>query len=258
MNNKTCKVIVYADIDGSLLSSKYEAETIEPILRQLLELKASVVFDSSKTQAEIEHYRKKWGIKDPYIVENGSAIFIPKNYFQQNIKFTEQTTDYEIVKLGKSYSDIRDKLAAAKKQTGAKLKGFGDMSAYEIAEDSGLPLSLAELAKKRQYSEPFKILSGNEDEVIRALTSQGLCITRGGIYLHVIGDTDKGKAAAILKQLYKAEFVDTQFLGVGDSANDLPMLKIVDRAFWVDEKNPREKVWGEILALAQTSSAKTG
>ncbi len=249
-------MVVYADIDGSLLNSNYKADTIEPILQQLIDLDVAIVFNSSKTQAEIEHYRKKWCIKDPYIVENGSAIIIPKKYFHQNLKVTTQTQNNQIIELGTPYKVIREKLRTAKAQTGVEVRGFGDMTTEELAQDSGLPIDLAKLSKKRMYSEPFKVLNGNVEELLRALTQMGLFVTKGGRYLHAMGNTDKGKAAQKLKQIYTAEYTKVFCVGVGDSANDLPLLKAVDKPFWVDQKTQREKVWAEILSLAQTHYKK--
>ena len=136
-------------------------------------------------------------------------------------------------------------------RTGANIVGFGDMTAEEIAKDSGLPLYLAQLAKKREYSEPFKILDGREKEVLDAISDEGLCYTRGGRYLHALGNCDKGKATSILKNLYLQQFKRIFSIGVGDSANDLTMLKIVDKPFFVNKTADKKAVWKEIESIAR-------
>jgi mannosyl-3-phosphoglycerate phosphatase len=74
-----------------------------------------------------------------------------------------------------------------KNQTGTEIVGFGDLTVEQVAEDTGLPVDLAALAKKREYSEPFKILKGDEAQVLKALESSGLSYTRGGRYLTALG-----------------------------------------------------------------------
>ncbi len=246
------KLIIFADIDGSLLNSDYEAPDIEPILQKLLGLGVLMVFDSSKTAAEVIYYRKKWGIRDPFIVENGSAIFIPNGYFKQTQKAAKHTADYQIIEYGLPYSVIREILAAAKTRAGIDIRGFGDMTTQELAADCGLPLEQAVLAKQRRYSEPFKVLSGGEDAVLKAVAARGLSVTRGGRYLHAMGDADKGKAALALKKMFLKECGGVFTVAVGDSANDLPLLNVVDKPFWVNQENPRETVWRQIMMLAQT------
>ncbi len=246
------KIIVFSDLDRSLLNDKYEYDQIEPILHHLLSLNVAIVFASSKTRNEIEFYRNKWQITDPFIVENGSAILIPKNYFGTHYEFTRQTQGYNIIEFSTPYCIIHEKLDVVRNRTGANIVGFGDMTAEQIAKDSGLPIYLAKLAKKREYSEPFKILDGKDKEVLDAISDEGLCFTRGGKYLHALGNCDKGKATSVLKNLYLQQFKKIFSIGVGDSANDLPMLKIVDKPFFVNKTVNRETVWKEIESIAQT------
>ena len=245
------KIVVFADLDGSLLNDKYEYDQIEPIIHQLLSLNVSVVFASSKTRNEIEFYRNKWHITDPFIIENGSAILIPENCFGIHYEFTRRVLGYNIIELGTAYCIIREKLDIVRNRTGANIVGFGDLTAEEIAKDSGLPLYLAQLAKKREYSEPFKILDGSEKEVLDAIIEEGLCYTRGGRYLHALGNCDKGKATSILKNLYLQQFKRIFSIGVGDSANDLTMLKIVDKPFFLDKTADKKAVWKEIESVAR-------
>ncbi|HEX7482026.1 MAG TPA: HAD-IIB family hydrolase [Candidatus Bathyarchaeia archaeon] len=252
MNPKTTKIIIFADLDGSLLNDKYEYDQIEPIIQQLLSSKVSIVLASSKTKNEIEFYRKKLKITDPFIIENGSAILIPQTYFTIKYEFTKQIQGYNIIELGTAYSIIREKLEFVKKRTSANIMGFADMTAQEIAKDSGLPIYLAQLAKKREYSEPFKILSGVEKEVLEAINEAGLCVTFGGRYLTALGNCDKGKATSILKNLYVQQFKTIYCIGVGDSANDLTMLKNVDKPFFVKKTDNKKELWKEIESIAQT------
>jgi mannosyl-3-phosphoglycerate phosphatase len=245
------KIVVFSDLDESLLNDKYEYDQIEPIIHQLLSLNVSIVLASSKTRFEIEFYRNKWQITDPFIVENGSAILIPETYFGINYDFTRREQGYNIIELGTPYFIIRGKLEIVRNRTDATIVGFGDMTAEEIARDSGLPLSLAQLAKKREYSEPFKILDGKEKAVIDAISEQGLCFTMGGRYLHALGDCDKGKATSILKNLYLQQFKKIYSIGVGDSANDLTMLKIVDKPFLVNKTADKIAIWKEIESIAR-------
>jgi mannosyl-3-phosphoglycerate phosphatase len=251
LKTKGLKIIVFADLDGSLLNDKYEYDQIEPIIHQLLSLNISIVFASSKTKNEIKYYRNKWQITDPFITENGSAILIPENYFGINYEFTRRFQGYNIIELGTAYRIIREKLEIVRNRTGANIVGFGDMTAKEIAKDSGLPLYLAQLAKKREYSEPLKILDGLEKEVLDVISDEGLCYTRGGIYLHALGNCDKGKAVSILKNLYLQQFKSIFSIGVGDSANDLTMLKIVDKPFFVNKTADKKAVWKEIESIAR-------
>ena len=43
-----------------------------------------------------------------------------------------------------------------------------------------------------------------------------------------MGNNDKGRAVRILSELYRKQWPDIKTIGLGDSLNDLPMLKAVD------------------------------
>lgn len=246
------KTLIFADLDGTVLDEKYDCGITKPIVNQLSALGGSIVFCSSKTRSEIEFYRKEVGLEEPFISENGAAIFIPKGYFPFNYACTK-TSHYNVIKLGTSYNILRKKFACVKRKTDSKVIGFGDMTPAEVARDAGLNLELAKLAKEREYDEPFKILQeGNKTKIIDAIKSEGLNCTLGGRYFHLTGKTDKGKAVAVLKDLYCQMFGKIVTFGIGDGANDLPMLKVVDKPFFVRKKagfNSSFMAWRGILHL---------
>jgi mannosyl-3-phosphoglycerate phosphatase len=245
------KSVIFADLDGTFLDDKYDYSQTRPLVNQLSALGGSIVFCSSKTRDEIEFYRKAVGINEPFITENGGAIFIPKRYFPCNYDCTE-TERYNVIRFGESYGTLRRKLTEIKKKTAAKIVGFGDMTLDELAYNTGLPLNLAKLAQKREHDEPFQIVEGNKSHVLKAITREGLRCTQGGRYLHLTGNNDKGKAINVLKNLYSQMFGQVKTFGVGDGPNDLPMLKVVDKPFFIKRKagvNSRFNAWTGILQV---------
>ena len=82
MADHRLKIVVFTDLDGTLLDrTTYSYASAVPALESLRQKKIPIVFCSAKTSAEQEAYRKELGIGDPFIVENGGAIFIPYGYF---------------------------------------------------------------------------------------------------------------------------------------------------------------------------------
>lgn len=254
MSSKS-KIVIFSDLDGTLLNSKYEYAEIKPILDKILALDASVVLASSKTRLEIAYYRAKLQIIDPYIAENGSLIVVPKNYFQPEPKFSKQTLEEGLIEFGTPYQLIRDKLSCFKNQTGADIIGFGDLTVEEVAEDTGLPLDLAEMAKAREYSEPFKIVTGDKAQVLQALWASGLCSVMGTRYLTALGCVDKGMAVEVLKGLYLKQFGGIFTIGVGDGENDLTMLEAVDKPFFIRDQALIKSTWEEILCFVESKIA---
>ena len=248
------KQVIFADLDGTFLDDQYGFSQTRVIADEVTGLGGSVVFCSSKTRHEIEFYREATGNKEPFIAENGAAIFIPKNYFKVPFD-SKATSKYHVIRLGSPYRALRSKLARIKRLTSAKIIGFGDMTLEELAFETGLPLNLAKLAKKREHGEPFRIIEGNRLHVFSAIKNEGLQCVRGGRYLHLTGATDKGKAALILKNLYLEMFGRIETYGVGDGPNDYSMLKVVDNPFFIDKTqfNARLNAWVAILSCIKSA-----
>lgn len=228
--------IVISDLDGTLLDPlTYSFGEALPAVDYLKRTGIPLILCSSKTRSEIELYRERLGNTDPFISENGGGIFIPERYFPFDT-VGEQRSRYTVITLGKPYAGIRKVFSRLREQTMAKVRGFGDMTSSEVAAITGLPLSEAVLALNREFDEPFVFEEEkNREMFLSAIMAAGLSWTKGSIY-HALGDNDKGKAVGVLKGFFKKAFGPVRTIGIGDSMNDLPMLRAVDCPVLVQKK----------------------
>jgi mannosyl-3-phosphoglycerate phosphatase len=226
------KLIVFTDLDGTLLDyPDYSFENALPALDLLREKDVPLVISSSKTRKEIEYYRVKLANTHPFISENGGGIFIPTDYFDHQIMDSTsifEENDYQVIRLGADYSHLRKAVYDLRKE-GFQIKGFGDMTVEELAEMAHMSIDEAEMAKLRDFDEPF-LFDGSEEEIARlvgSIKARGFSFTRGRFF-HILGNSDKGKAVSILSRLYREKFGEIITAAIGDSPNDLPMLEKVD------------------------------
>lgn len=239
--------IIFTDLDGTLLDAEtYSYEKSLAAVNRVKQMGIPVIFCSAKTRAEQEVYRRKMGIFHPFIVENGGAIFIPSNYFPFPFDYHKIVDELLVIELGTPYEEIRTLLNKIKEEGKFHFRGFGDMSAEEVARESGLDLESAKLAKQREYDETIAIASGakqshiasNEaDKFLERIKQIGLNWTHGGRFYEVMGNNDKGKAVAILSNLYRRLWGKIETIGLGDSLNDLPMLSAVDIPILVQKRD---------------------
>jgi mannosyl-3-phosphoglycerate phosphatase len=225
------RIVVFSDLDGTLLDHRtYSFAAAEPALRLLRRMDVPLVICSSKTRAEIEVVREALGNADPFVVENGGAVFIPAGYFRRRPPSARTISGYEVVEFGEPYARVLRVFRRIKKRFPGKLRGFSELSVEAVAGLAGLSARESALAKKREYDEPFILADPAALEGVQEIARQsGLNVVRGGRFFHLMGDNDKGKAARFLQSAY-AEFFDRPIysLGLGDSANDLPLLASVD------------------------------
>jgi mannosyl-3-phosphoglycerate phosphatase len=222
--------IFFSDLDGTLLDADtYGYEPARPAIEALAEAGIPLVFCTSKTRLETERWRRTLSNIHPFIIENGGAVFIPEGYFGIDVSYARRDCGYGILEFGRPYAELRRTLDEIRASTGLPLRGFGDMAVDEIAERCGFTLDDAMRAAAREYDEPFvgadrDVLPG----VVQEAEKHGLQVVSGGLFHHLVGGSDKGRAVRALRSLYEAGRGPVTAVGLGDSANDEPMLRAVD------------------------------
>lgn len=234
--------VVFTDLDGTLLHPvSYSYATALDSVRRLQEARIPIVFCSAKTMAEQQVYRQELGVKDPFIIENGAAIIVPKDYFRFPFSFSRIIDEYFVIELGVPYEDVRNRLRRLKDEGEAKVTFFGDLSTEEVSKVTGLNLLMAGLAKQREYSETV-IIEGDKkhlESTLATIKEVGLSYTFGGKFYEVYQGGDKGKAVKILIELFKLNFGGIYTIGIGDSPNDTEMLAVIDLPILVQTLNNR-------------------
>ncbi len=226
------KLIIFTDLDGTLLDERYSFEKAMPALGLIRKNNVPLIICSSKTRTEILHIRRKLGNKHPFISENGGGVYIPGNYFKLKMyssKFKiERSKNYTLIRLGTPYPELRKVLLELRSE-GFDVTGFGDITAKEVSAITGLNTSAAKKAKQRDFDEVF-VFRGNDSalkKLKRRIRGKGYNYTQG-VFFHITGENDKGKAVKILASLYRKLYGNIVAAALGDSPNDREMLRAVD------------------------------
>lgn len=256
MNNNK-KIIVFTDLDGTLLDhSTYSYSKAEAALRLLERKEVPLIICSSKSKDEIKVYREKLSNHEPFISENGGAIYIPEGYNGLKCKYDKIDNDYLVIELGSEYKTLLNVFEKIKRNTGINIKNITEFTVDELVRLTGLNRQEACLAQKREYILPFIIEGGVNDveNIKREIQSLGFNYTEGARFVYLMGENDKGKAVKILVDIFRKNYPEMKIItvGLGDSLNDLPMLEVVDKAFLVKKESEsyeeRIKVDGLVYA----------
>jgi len=242
--------LVFSDIDNTLLQSYiikegeiYHIEEygeIKEIVKKLHQNNIPLVLCSSKTRLEQEKIRQYLEIDDPFIVENGGAIFIPENYFPIDLEelglSIRSINENLVIELGKSYNRIIENLQEIRENFHIEFVSVHDLSLPDLARQVGISINDAKLMASREYSETILEININKlDKLKKILNDRGLRILQGTRYNTVSSLHDKGSAISILKKLYSMKFENSKIesIGIGDAFNDIPMFENVDKPFLV-------------------------
>src|SRR3989338_6879596 len=225
------KYIIFTDLDGTLFDHfTYSYSAASDALKLIKEKGIPLIICTSKTRAEILSIRKRLKNKDPFISENGGAVYIPDRYFSFPYEFQRLIKGYRVIEIGTPHKILLNVLREIRDKTGVFIEGISEMSVQKIMDFTFLKKREAEQSKKREYSEPFLIFDEGRwiNKVKREILERGFKFTSGGRFFHIMKGNDKGKAVKILKRFYMKKYGDIKTIGIGNSQNDLPMLKAVD------------------------------
>lgn len=215
--------VVFTDLDGTLLDHHdYSWQPAAPAIERLKALGIPVVLASSKTRAEMVALRREMGLHDPFVVENGAAVYLPS------------ADGFEVEFLGRPRDEILDLLHEIRERRGFRFEGFADWDAAGIRRHTGLDLDSARAAGERDGTEPIlwpdaDVASDEAEELTTELERRDLRLVRGGRFHHVMGKADKGLAIRRLVGRYGRGAHRPVSIALGDSDNDVEMLRAVDR-----------------------------
>jgi mannosyl-3-phosphoglycerate phosphatase len=267
---------VFTDIDGTLVdinTAEYGKET-DKLIRLIKERNIPLILTSAKTRLEQNKIREDLGVSDPFIVENGGAIVIPKGYFPdyalRDIKYplreTQETkngaidVNHEIVvELGKPADYIRAKLSDIRKKYSINFRGVADISVEKLSNLALISRDQAKRMAQRNYGETIlQIQSEDIARFIKYVQEDGMKVIHGGRFFDVTVGTDKGIAVGILKKLFKDKFHNNvTFFGIGDSTNDIPMLNLMDISILVQRQDSSWVDDGEIKMKNAVDSSRS-
>ncbi|USR89942.1 HAD-IIB family hydrolase [Phormidium yuhuli AB48] len=223
--------VVFTDLDGTLLNSHdYRCDEAIPTLTLLQHQNIPIIPVTSKTRAEVEPLLKDLHLQGPFIVENGSGVFIHPDDERFDLSDTQPQQGYRLKQFGCSYPQARSALSQLSQHLDLTLQGFGDLTVPQLTALTGLAPHAAQQAQTRDFSEPFITPRDRPHQTIQqAVSDLGFRIVVGDRFSHLIGpQASKGTAVRWLLQQFHHSPPPQPILGLGNSPNDLDLLEAVE------------------------------
>ena len=204
---------IVSDVDGTLMDHSYDLTPAKETIKNLQKLSIPVILCTSKTAAEVKVIREDLNLSDPYIVENGAAIY------GESLK----KVNGKII-LGQKYESLEEILNFISKEIDYKLIPLNNLTDQEATQLTGLKGISLNLMRDRHWSMPFlNPPSFLEEKINNCCKKFKVDIFKGNRMSHLLStNSNKGKAINALKEYSNLQ--DIKIIGLGDSPNDLPLL----------------------------------
>ena len=245
-SDDTLQPIIFTDLDGTLLDhTDYNTSNVSELLQQLQSAHIPVVFNTSKTFCEVVEIKNELNIQQPFIVENGAAVFIPQSYFELKPIGCKEVGGYWCYALASPLSSLLSDLDTLDAQYKAHYKLFSELSSEQISELTGLNNAQARRAQTRDYSDPLYWYGSDEllNTFVSDVTTLGYDIKIGGRFIHIAKNTDKSAAQQWLVKQFTQHFrKPLTVIALGDSDNDKQMLEHADIAIIINNPSSKKPV----------------
>lgn len=227
------RVVVFCRLEGSPFDPYLRpAGPSADALRTLDQQGIVVVFFSSRTRAELELVQEQLGVRHPFVSENGGAVFIRRGYWSPvDLDNALEIAGFQALVYGLAYVDVVAALRRVAQRTGVRIVGFSDMSVSEVAAEFRLSSLQAQLAKLRDYEEPFRIQDedvASAPRLWRALAAEGFHCRMTGRFTYAGQNADPGDMVSELLRLYRMRGPIVS-IGIGDPRHDRSLLRRTDR-----------------------------
>lgn len=227
------RCLLFTALKGALLephSSNWAAA--ECALGAIERRRVPWILVTSQTRAEIEALRRKISHTHPFITEDGGGIFIPQGYFNLRIEDGSRVGCYQCVPLGRPHAEVVAALEEIAAAAAATVVALHQLTTREVAQNTGLSLRQAELARQREFSEPFFFAGeteGVQERFARLARQRGFEIARRGGFWYLAAGSSVRRAVRRLLTLYRtALHKRLSAVGIGASSDDLALLEAVE------------------------------
>ena len=259
--NKNYKILIFTDLDGSLLHrDTFKFEEIKDYIKKLISKGIFIIPNTSKTEKEILEFNKELGSSLPYICENGAAIksldLLNSNLPKKLILSREKENLIQIFEM------------AVPIELQNKCKWLSEMDIKKQSIILGLEKEKIKMALERKYTIPF-IFEGSKNEkkqLSKMIKKKGLALQEGGRVINLTDKVNKAKALQVFVRFFKKNYKNVKTIAVGDNYNDLDMLKVSDfpclvfnDKFTLDEipinnlistNKPSPEGWADVIKMA--------
>lgn len=230
--------IFFTDLDGSLLDHyTYSWAAAKTCVQELTQQKIPIIPNTSKTRAELITIQAEIGLSSGFIVENGAAVFLPKDHLLPPERIStalQERNKYFVYSLARPREHWLSLLESFEKEHPDCFESFSTMSPERLVELTSLDRNSAKKALNREYGEPIHWLGTKEERFlfIDKMEQEGARVLQGGRFLHIGDQVDKGKALQWFTAYYTSMNPEKSVVSIalGDGENDIDMLECADYA----------------------------
>ena len=188
------------------------------------------VWLTTRTRLQMDDPRRKLGHAHPFVAEDGCGVYLPEDYFHLRPKSlllkpgkspTIRLGRFTCLPVAELQPGAADALEALSAETGVPTVPLRSLSPRELAQNLGLPVREAELARQRDFDELFFFAGATQNDIKRyqmAGHKRSIQLRQRGVLSSLAIGASLGQCIRELSRLYdRALRSHAVSIGVGTS-----------------------------------------
>jgi len=171
--------VLYIAVDALIPLRGASLQGLDEFTARLDHEAVPAVWLTSRSRLQFDDARRKHGHTHPFIAEDGCVVYLPEDYFHlRPASGASRTNKAATLRLGRfTCIPVAEVLPAAaealqtlSRDTGVPVVTLRSLSPRELVQNTGLPLTEAELARQRDFDDIFFFAGASDEEVEKFLT----------------------------------------------------------------------------------------
>ena len=199
------KPVVYCTVDPFLSPRGKFLYGFDRFQTELDQLQIPCIWISSRSRLQLDDPRRRAGHVEPFIAEDGCAVYLPEDYFHLKPAKTVRLGRFTCIPVAKAQPASQDALEALSEASGVPVVPLRSLSPRELAQNIGLPNQEAELARQRDFDELFFIAGATEEGLARFQSiaqEQKLSLREHGVFWSLAVGADMRRCIRELADLF--------------------------------------------------------
>ena len=159
--------VVFCAIDPLIPSRGRIQPGFEDFTAALQHAGIPLVWVSGRTRFELDDARRKLGHGHPFIPEGGSGVYLPEDYFHLRLPKSLRLGRFTCIPVAQPQPAASEALDQLSEDTGVPVVKLKSLSPRELTQNLGLPGREAELARHRDFDEPFFFVGSSDGDIQR-------------------------------------------------------------------------------------------
>ena len=206
---------------------------------ELDQLAIPCVWLSNHSRLQLDEPRRRAGHAEPFIAEDGCAIYLPEDYFHLKPTKTMRLGRFTSIPIAKPQPAAANALESLSEEAGIPVVPLRSLSPRELAQNIGLPNHEAELARQRDFDEPFFFAGASDEDISRfksLVAPKNLSLREHGVFYSLAVDRDVRRCIREVGSLYDRSLRGhVNRIAIAPSADSSAIFSACDRGIRLSE-----------------------